>query len=586
MMETATELEGVLKELTSKEASRVSLPTMFSSDPQEPAKEHKVAEAISTTIDIIDRFSGVLNFIPVNNDYLHVITGVLKTISDATLNHRKIGEGFHDAIQKIGEEMKYCGGTLTKAQKSSKKDQQKVEIHVANVFIKVFAFLIPYTKWCTSRFTRFKSSFDKSFYEESVQGPLDDILKETRKLEREGNLQAQEGVLQVDQKVDRLSSQVEKLQMSLDENLRKRSGRLAIAEGEDDGMKKEKLLIQVGTMGVKFVEVMTQAELERMLLERERRERVQDAQRRQQLSNPWTTLLKPGNITKLAAIAAKEKMIQFIDVEVASRHLEVAANNGYPINLLATPEDMPTAPEIFKRLQEWMSGSDSSRLWMCGPAYETSPSAVSLAAASIVLVSEQNKMSMISYRIHLGDFEDSEMSEETRTSPSLVVDPDSSVEMERLIMMVYSLIRQMVWLLPENIDTESNLSFERFYLLDGSIKSLPEALNLFEDLLELMPSLLLVIIDGIQFVDNDRYDIEGLGSSGCFDSFLEILWNAELKKVLKVLLTSDGLCPTLLCEDNIGLDEVMEVLDSARQGHGQGQIPEFWEVLDDHNFSI
>jgi len=178
--------------------------------------------------------------------------------------------------------MKYCGGALGKAQKSSKQDQQKVEIHVANVFIKIFAFLIPYTKWCISRFTRIRSSLNKNFYEESVQRPLNNILKETKNLEREGNLKVQEGVLQVvrgqdsaERKIDLLTSQVEKLQMSLDENLSKRSERLAIANDHDDGKKKKRLLIELGTMGTKFVEVMTQTELERDLLEKERRERVQ-----------------------------------------------------------------------------------------------------------------------------------------------------------------------------------------------------------------------------------------------------------------------------------------------------------------------
>jgi len=230
-----------------------------------------------------------------------------------------------------------------------------------------------------------------------------------------------------------------------------------------------------------------------------------------------------------------------------------------------------------------MSTEDSQRLWIHGPAYVASPSTVSLAAASIVLMSEQNKISMIAYRIHIVDLENLETADQAMEALPVAVDPDSSVEMERLIMMVYSLIRQMVWLLPDNIDTESDLSFERFYSLDGTIKSLPEAFNLFEDLLDLMPSLFLIIIDGIQLVDGDRYDIEGLGSSGVFDSFLEILWNGEQKKMLKVLLTSDGLCSTLLCEDNIRLDEVIEVVGS--EGQGQGEAPEFWEVLDDNNFS-
>jgi len=71
---------------------------MFSSGIQEPEKEYKVAKAISDTIDIIDKFSGLLNFIPVNNDYLHVITGVLKTISDVIVNRFQMSKCYTNLI--------------------------------------------------------------------------------------------------------------------------------------------------------------------------------------------------------------------------------------------------------------------------------------------------------------------------------------------------------------------------------------------------------------------------------------------------------------------------------------------------------
>jgi hypothetical protein len=240
---------------------------------------------------------------------------------------------------------------------------------------------------------------------------------------------------------------------------------------------------------------------------------------------------------------------------------------------------MPMASQIFQRLQKWMSTSHSERLWLHGPAYTPVPSPVSLAAASIVLVSEQNKVNLIAYRIHIDDF----VSSDTESVSSLPPydETQSSPELDRMVMMVYSLIRQMIWLLPDNVDTKADFSFERFYLLNGSIDSLPEAYNIFEDLLALMPSLFLCIIDGIQLIDGGRYDDQGLGSTVYFDKFLEILWKAEKNRTMKVLLVSDGLCPTLLCEENIRMEEEFCIEEDL----SQGQTAEFWEVFEDTNFS-
>lgn len=48
------------------------------------SEERSTANAVSDTIEIIDRFKGLFEFIPINNDYVHIVIGVLKTISDVS----------------------------------------------------------------------------------------------------------------------------------------------------------------------------------------------------------------------------------------------------------------------------------------------------------------------------------------------------------------------------------------------------------------------------------------------------------------------------------------------------------------------
>lgn len=62
---------------------------MFHSESSgEISEERRIAKsvvnAVNYTIEIIDRFKGLFDFIPINNDYVHIVIGVLKTISDVS----------------------------------------------------------------------------------------------------------------------------------------------------------------------------------------------------------------------------------------------------------------------------------------------------------------------------------------------------------------------------------------------------------------------------------------------------------------------------------------------------------------------
>lgn len=58
---------------------------------------------------------------------------------------------------------------------------------------------------------------------------------------------------------------------------------------------------------------------------------------------------------------------------------------------------------------------------------------------------------------------------------------DGSIAMDRFVIMVYSLTRQLVWLLPETVNTTHEFSVRRFSALDATSHTLLDALNLLED---------------------------------------------------------------------------------------------------------
>ncbi|CAG8952433.1 hypothetical protein HYFRA_00001180 [Hymenoscyphus fraxineus] len=548
-----------------KKGSQNLIKTMFNNDSRlDQSKSAKAKRACLNTAQTIKDYSGLFQFVPTENDYVHVITGVLTTIGDAIINHGKIGEGFHQTMERIGVEMRYCGKCLAVMDESDPRDQQETKIQIVRFFIKVLAFLNPYSKWCSSKFTRFKGSLDQSYYETHVSEPMQAILVETKQLERQVNLSTHGDVSSMKRSISDLNDLVRE---SLDDNIRKRGFILGNSDEADDDQRR-KMVLDIGSWGNQLTELTAAT----FLLQKEIQE-MKISQRRLDISNLWTSVLQPENPKVPPKLAATDGKLRFSDIELASRHLEAAAGNEYPINVLTEPGDIPTTTSIFHRLQEWMATSHSETLWLCGPAYKDPPSTVSLAAASIVLASEQNKIRTIAYRFHLGDFSDT-----VNISPSQPPEEEAlkSVEVDRLLMMIYSLIRQMVWILPEETNTESDFTHKRFDSLDGNIKTLPEALNIFEDLLALMPALFLCIIDGIQLVDGDRYDVNSIGTSGYFDSFLDILRKAEKDRVMKVLLTSDGLCPALLDEENIGLGEQMHI-----EGNADTQDADISELLAD-----
>jgi hypothetical protein len=77
-----------------------------------------------------------------------------------------------------------------------------------------------------------------------------------------------------------------------------------------------------------------------------------------------------------------------------------------------------------------------------------------------------------------------------------------------LISLTYSLIRQLIDTLPTVVDSDAllDLSAERFRSLDGTLSSWKAALSLVDTLLHFLPPLLVLVIDGIDRIDDPSTD--------------------------------------------------------------------------------
>jgi hypothetical protein len=184
--------------------------------------------------------------------------------------------------------------------------------------------------------------------------------------------------------------------------------------------------------------------------------------------------------------------------------------------------------KVVHAIKEWSTSITSQILWILGPLDRHYPSKISSIPA--VLINAADDASIPTLHLFL-DWPSNERSS--------------------IFNMLYSLIRQIITLLPEQFASPADFSFGNFAKLNNQVESWETGLAILNGLLDLAPPLLLIIIDGI-----DHLDYLSIGSQ-YVASLLRLLqqkvWgdgDQEPKKTLKILFTTAGNCAVLN-----GLDE-------------------------------
>ena len=127
--------------------------------------------------------------------------------------------------------------------------------------------------------------------------------------------------------------------------------------------------------------------------------------------------------------------------------------------------------------------------------------------------------------------------------------------------LVYNIIRQLVDLLPASFTTDIDLGKDRFKSLEGGgIRGLEAAFGLLADILTFAPSILFIVIDGIDHLDTNHVS---LGVDYLLKVFLRgiKLFQMEGRGIIKVLFTTTRDSPPLqhLSWTNLGLMRRMTV---------------------------
>jgi hypothetical protein len=134
--------------------------------------------------------------------------------------------------------------------------------------------------------------------------------------------------------------------------------------------------------------------------------------------------------------------------------------------------------KIVHALQEFCCASTSQILWVMGKSDRQYPSSSSGIAASIVNALDEGSVPTL----HL--FIDWPTTDESAS-----------------ISLLYSLIRQIINLLPEEITARSDSIAQALSSLDGTLGSWETGMAIFETLCENMPPLLFLVVDGFEHLD-------------------------------------------------------------------------------------
>jgi hypothetical protein len=267
-------------------------------------------------------------------------------------------------------------------------------------------------------------------------------------------------------------------------------------------------------------------------------------------------------ITAATTLPGSRHKISRAELQFASRDLQDYFDNSEQmISVDPTTETYAEGKDIVP-LREWTASLQSQLICIVGAQIISIPSPTSLISAYYANNAREAKLPVISHFCSL-----------PRDRP-----PDGSTrEAHALISLGYSLIRQLLEVIPPVIDCDSGCEPgpDQLRLLDGTLKSWNEVVSLLDRLLSFAPSILFCIIDGIEWLDDRSTDKHIKALANVLQNHVSksrptsrVGAKMPPERLFKVLFTTAGRSKALL--DSL-LDQQLVFADSLRAGRTPGK---------------
>lgn len=220
---------------------------------------------------------------------------------------------------------------------------------------------------------------------------------------------------------------------------------------------------------------------------------------------------------------------------------------GFVANTLRGQHMRGIPQEVIFELQKWIYANLSTTRWVEGAPF-TFGSELSLAAIRLCDLSVEEGLPCLSV------FMKPDYDFASKVEPKLAQKEAATVAL------LYSLISQLVRLIPPEFEQPPDLNPDKFDLLDGSITSAPAALALIEHLLALAPPAIICIIDGFELAETSTTRPHLL-------SLMTILLAQQTKRIFKLCVISQG--NSLVLAKSIG---IRDRVDASRMAQGGSRV--------------
>lgn len=513
----------------------------------------KIAKTFHKVCGTLDSHSSMLKILPEGNEYISIFTGTLTTIirvschlcnpvlmnfvkllPQASANHEKIAEGLSQSLESIGQSVAACNRDLYMF------NTDMILEPVSELYRLVFVFLSAFMDYfMKKRRYRFLDSFNEDL-EQKFKSEVSAIHQKAEQIRRMVEQGSRAEVRETRVNLDALKTGFAGMQRDV------RMGLLADERHREELEHNGALLIeQIRHLNRK----QEQIDLSIMRLTQTLRENAASNIHGRQMATSYiqeqdTT---DGRISpyQLALIdsgsGSKPSIRQWVadDVALNSANLEDFFYRDR-IRLQYEPTGrIMASQEVLNRLADWTGSqsTESAFLWLDGPPMtgQDLDNPLTMVAVNFVNLASTSEVPVISHFCE-------------RRRGDALRSGNTCLEVQGVIGLLYSLARQMIDLLLEVrlIETEKDLSEERFRMMDGSAASWAHALALFQDLVELVPYKVFCVIDGMHWIDDSSSSV-----------FVQDLLKALRNDKFKVLFTTSGRSPSL--REHLGRGEAYRV---------------------------
>ena len=413
----------------------------------------------------------------------------LKAPFQATVNHEKIAESVSNAVDDLSEDIAYWKELLEINERCI-----RTEHYVSRLYAVVFIFLATImTKWSSkSSAARLFRSFDSEFFKNEIEDKKAKIRDLEYKLRRQSDLVMQRNTNSIISKAD-MAQLLADSQARFELQLMMK-------------IKQQQLILGQTIKGALEDQFRNQQEEQRELalrLESSINDQINSRiaattlETSETLGRYYTNVqIRLNALHQLRSYVAQQRILTLIE---RSEYLNVHI-------------------EIFNRIQQWNAARTLQTLWIQGPFQVPQPSRYTQLSAYVITTAQKADIPVIYYFC------------------------DSTTG---IIDLLYTLIAQLVRVLPDDLQSQLDFSPARFEALDGTPKSIDQAITLFADLLNAGPYTLFIIIDGLQALErpSNRAHIQRLVNvlRSTDDDAV-----SERTCITKTLLTTDGFTEALI----------------------------------------